>query len=380
MAPLEPWQKVLVDAEEFPLTVHGYLPCTDCHSGTQSSDKEIAHEGLVARPSDGAPNACSECHVDVASSYENSLHSTLRGYWTVLETRSVPENHAAIEQVIGNHCARCHTTCGDCHVSQPASVGGGFFDGHLFLRTPPMTRSCTACHGSRVGNEYLGLNEGYPGDVHFRQGRMSCMDCHKNHELHGDPALCTQCHINPEAAAMAPADHRYDGLQSPSCESCHADVTLGTSDNDMHSVHGADLACQVCHSITYTSCDGCHVAISEKTGNPYFQTEATYLTFQIGLNPERSYTRPYRYVTLRHVPATADGFSFYGENLLPNFNSLPTWVYTTPHNIQLRTPQAESCNSCHGNAALFLTPDKVDPVEVPANRPVIVPAVPSSIP
>jgi hypothetical protein len=61
---------------------------------------------------------------------------------------------------------------------QPArSVGGGFIQRASFEKTPPMTRTCTACHGSRVGNEYLGKNEDIPGDVHFRQGRMNCVAC-----------------------------------------------------------------------------------------------------------------------------------------------------------------------------------------------------------
>lgn len=380
MAPLEPWEKVLVNVEKFPQTVHGHIACTDCHNGVQSSDKATAHEGLVARPSEADGNVCGKCHSDVAAVFPDSLHASLQGYWTVLNTRSVPENHPAIEEMFGNHCARCHTSCGDCHVGQPASVGGGLFDGHLFVRTPPMTRSCTACHGSRVGNEFLGKNEGYPGDVHFREGRMNCVDCHSSHEMHGQPANCSECHNGPETMAPAPPNHRYAGLQSPSCESCHPNVTPGNDDIEMHTVHGADLSCQVCHSITYTSCDGCHVAISEKTGNPFFETEGTYFTFLIGLNRQPSFTRPYKYVPVRHVPATPEGFSFYGENLLPNFNALPTWAYATPHNIQLKTPQTESCNACHGNPDLFLTADKVRPEEMEANLPVIVPEVPALIP
>ena len=138
MAPLEPWEKVFVKADEFPATVHGHLPCIDCHRGVQNvDDKEAAHEGLVARPSEGDPNTCSECHVDVASVYKNALHSTQQGYWTQLDQRSTPENHPALETMFGNHCAGCHTSCGDCHVGQPKSVGGGLFDGHLFQRTPP---------------------------------------------------------------------------------------------------------------------------------------------------------------------------------------------------------------------------------------------------
>jgi hypothetical protein len=379
VAPLEPWEKVLINPDSFLPTVHGSIACTDCHGGVQSSDKETAHTDLIARPSDGNPNACGECHIDVAAVFPNSLHASLQGYWTVLDARSVPENHAALEEAFGNHCASCHTSCGDCHVAQPASVGGGLFDGHVFASKPPMTRSCTACHGSRVGNEFLGKNEGFPGDVHFREGRMNCVDCHDSHELHGQPANCSECHTTPEEMTMAPADHRYAGLQSPTCESCHPNTMLGNDNIEMHTVHGADLSCQVCHSITYTSCDGCHVAISEKTGNPFFATDATYKTFVIGLNPNRSYTRPYKYVPLRHVPVAPTSFSFYGEDLLPNFNALSTWAYATPHNIQLNTPQTESCNACHGNLDLFLTIDKVKPEEVEANLNVIVDQVPSPV-
>lgn len=380
MAPLEPWEKVLVNAEKFSMTVHGHIACTDCHDGLQSSDKETAHTDLVVRPSEGSPNACSNCHPDVTEAFKDSLHANLTGYWTVLETRSVPENHPQLEEMFGNHCSNCHSSCGDCHIAQPDSVGGGLFEGHVFVRTPPMTRSCTACHGSRVGNEYLGKNEGYPGDVHFREGRMNCVDCHNNHELHGQPADCQACHTSPAEMELAPADHRYAGLQSPSCESCHPSAVLAQDNIEMHTVHGADLSCQVCHSITYTSCDGCHVALSEKTGAAYFETDATYATFLIGLNAQRSYTRPYQYVPVRHVPSAADSFAFYGDNLLPNFNTLPTWAYATPHNIQLKTPQTESCNACHGNPEIFLTLDKIRPEELEANLSVIVPAVPEAIP
>jgi thiosulfate/3-mercaptopyruvate sulfurtransferase len=121
------------------------------------------------------------------------------------------------------------------------------------------------------------------------------------------------------------------------------------------------------------------VEVSETTGNPFFATDGSYLTFMIGLNPLESYDRPYEYVTLRHVPIAKDSYAFYGDNLLPNFDALPTWVYTTPHNIQRNTPQTESCDACHGNADLFLTADKVYPEELNANLPVIVNTIPAPI-
>jgi len=380
VAPLEPWEKVLVDARKYPATVHGQLTCIDCHAGMQSPDKDTAHADLIANPSEGPQATCNECHPDVAAVYSNSLHATQQGYWTVLDTRSASDNHPALEEMFGNHCASCHTTCGECHVSRPNSVGGGLLSGHVFEKTPPMTNVCTACHGSRVGNEYLGKHEGIPGDVHFREGRMNCMDCHTGHEMHGQPADCATCHIGPETATLAPSNHRYNGVQYPTCEACHAPATTGQDGIEQHQVHGGDLSCQVCHSLAYSNCSGCHVAVSESTGNPFFKTDSDYMTFVIGRNPLRSYQRPYAFVPVRHVPISRDSYAFYGDSLLPNFDALPTWVYATPHNIQRETPQTETCNACHGNPDLFLTADKIAPDEIEANRSVIIDNIPEVIP
>ncbi len=370
MAPLEPWEKVIV-SEEFLDSEHAKLDCTQCHAGVQSPEKSAAHEGLVPNPSNGADTICAQCHQDQTETFANSLHATQEGYWTVLDTRSAPENHADLDTMFGNHCASCHTSCGDCHVSQPNSVGGGLFNGHLFEKTPPMTRSCTACHGSRVGNEFLGKHEDLQADVHFRQARMSCVKCHDAASLHGEPEKGS----SPETI-----DHRYSGAQSPTCVTCHPNVVDEfQTENQMHAVHGQNLSCQTCHSITYTSCDGCHVAISETSGNPFFETEGTYFTFLLGRNPLQSEERPYSIVPLRHVPIAPDSFAYYGDDLLPNFDALPTWAYATPHNIQLNTPQNESCDSCHKNPDLFLTADKVAESELAANQNVIMPNLPPDL-
>lgn len=379
MAPLEPWEKVLVDEEAFPGTTHALNGCTDCHGGVQSPDKQSAHEGLVSAPSSDPEATCGKCHPDVVVHNQDSLHTNLAGYWTVLEERSVPSNHPQISEAFDNHCASCHATCGDCHVSQPATVGGGFISGHTFNRTPSMTRNCTACHGSRVGNEFLGKHEGLNADVHFREGRMTCNDCHTNSEMHGASAECDTCHPGPEGSQLPPPDYRYSGVQSPRCETCHAVVTTGEDEILLHQLHGSKLSCQVCHSVSYTNCDGCHVAVSETTGNPFFETEGSYQTFLIGRNTLNSFDRPYEYVPVRHAPVSATSFEYYGQDLLPNFDNLETWKYATPHNIQRQTPQTESCTNCHENPDIFLTADKVKPEELQANLGVIVEEVPASI-
>lgn len=366
MAPLEPWEKVLVDLEAFEQTAHGKATCVDCHAGDETaSDKATAHQGLVTRPSADPGTYCAACHQQVTDTIDQSLHVTQAGYWTAIDARSVPENHPALEEMFGNHCASCHTTCGDCHVSQPNSVGGGLLEGHVFVKTPSLTRNCTACHGSRVGNEYMGKNEGYNADVHFRQGRMKCTDCHTADEMHGNYAAL---------GFSETPNHRYAGIETPQCTQCHDLTTMSEEYALQHAVHYQKLECQVCHSVAYKSCDGCHVSLSEETGKPKFATEGSYMTFFIGRNPLQSEARPYEYVVLRHVPASPTSYEFYGENLLPNFDAAPTWTYATPHNIQRQTPQNQACENCHGNAEIFLTGDKVAAGELTANQAVILDA------
>ncbi len=361
MTPMEPWERVWIDAETYSEDVHSYINCTECHGGEAVDDPEIAHDGLVTEVVN-SPEVCGRCHLDSGIPAFNSLHNTLRGYDTVLYERSAPEHYAAIEEMEANHCTSCHATCGDCHVSQPSSVGGGLLEGHSFVPSPSMSRNCTACHGSRVKNEYYGANEDIPSDVHFR-ARMSCVECHPADEMHGMDG--------------ASVDHRYDGAQQPTCESCHDDIVMGEeSEIREHEEHGADaMSCQVCHSTAYINCVNCHVEQTED-GTPFFTVEDNFMAFYIGMNPEVSEERPYRYVPVRHVPIAPDSFSFYGENLLPNFDSRPTWVYATPHNIQRVAPQAERCRNCHGNEDLFLLRQNVAREERAANASVIVDELP----
>lgn len=375
----EPWEKVWVDAVQFPGSIHGLNGCVGCHGGVQSPDKETAHAGLVVNPSKDAQALCGKCHPDIVSYNTSSLHANQTGFYTVMNARSAPRSHAGLKAAIDGNCTSCHTTCGECHVSQPAMAGGGFVNGHLFSRTPSMTANCAVCHSSRVGNEYLGKNDGQPADVHFEQGGMDCMQCHNAHEIHGQPDDCSSCHPGPQNSAVQPPDHRYGGIQSPRCESCHANISAGQDEILMHQMHGSNLSCQVCHSVAYTNCDGCHVTGKDPAGKPIYELESVYSMFLIGRNPMQSYERPYRYVPVRHVPVTRDIFDLFGANLLPNFDQVETWKYTTPHNIQRRTPQTESCNACHGNPAVFLTADKIAPDELEANRKVIVDSPPPPI-
>lgn len=364
---MEVWEKVILNQESFFETMHERYGCITCHGGVSGTDdKEAAHEGLVRDPP--SAKACAVCHPEQAATEGQSLHANLQGYWTVLEARSAPDKMAQIRLVMENHCEKCHSSCGQCHVSRPTNVGGGLLTGHNYKKLPPMNLTCTACHGSRIQDEYKGKNEGVRADVHWIKAGMPCFDCHTADEMHG---------------ALGEFNHRYDGPVTPSCSAtglgkeCHADMPLAPEIEQHDETHLEALSCQACHSTTYKNCFNCHVG--QKDGEVYFKTDPVQMTFKIGLNPRRSAERPWKYVPLRHVPVARDSFAYYGQDLLPNFDALPTWKYATPHNIQRITPQTESCNACHGNAEFFLTADDVLPDEMEANKDVIVSQVPEAV-
>ncbi len=372
------WEKVLVNGEELDKTVHGHIGCADCHGGVQSPEKETAHQGMIRNPSKDPETTCGECHKDIVAGNSTNLHTNLSGFWTRIQDRSTIKNHPVLSAAVEAQCSNCHATCGDCHISKPALTGGGLINGHVFNRTPSMELNCTACHASVEGDEFMGNHPGLQADVHYSQGQMTCVNCHTGVQMHGQPADCNSCHPGPQDSRLMPVEHIYEGVQTPRCESCHSKVTSGQDDVLMHKMHGAELSCQVCHSIAYTNCEGCHTG-TNPAGDPTSTLDAVYQTFLIGRNPIQSYERPYRYVTVRHVPVSPDTFDAYGSDLLSRFNTQETWTYATPHNIQRNTPQTKSCNTCHGDPNLFLTADKVAPEELEANKDVIIDTLPPLI-
>ena len=358
------WESVYLGNPEFLETMHGRYGCIACHGGTGDTLlKEVAHTDLIREPS--TAGLCAECHADEVATAGNNLHASLAGYRTVLFTRGDAANTGPLETMIGNHCGSCHTaTCGQCHVSRPAGVGGGLVAGHLFGVSGAINVTCAGCHGSRVEEEYKGKTASGEGDLHWSQANMQCTDCHKAADFHGTEDE----HV-----------HRYDGRLDPSCvaSGCHPDVADDDAIAQHTDLHLRRLSCQVCHATAYKNCFGCHVRMED--GTPEFTLDSVQVAFKIGRNPIQGRYRPWKYVPVRHVPVAQDSFSFYGEDLLPDFGALPTWKHATPHTIQRITPQNQSCDACHGNAEVFLTADDVAPEELGANRRVIVEEIPKSV-
>ncbi|MBN2413993.1 hypothetical protein JXQ31_20125 [candidate division KSB1 bacterium] len=340
--------------ESFLQSTHGTLSCTQCHQGNPATDDmNTAHKDLIAVPSETTDNKCTGCHNDISTTHQSGLHANLAGYYKRIENRLGMDisSDAQVVENFNKECGKCHATCGQCHVSRPVAVNGGFLDGHNFTREPSMRDNCTACHGSRVGAEYFGENTGIKSDVHWIPNVKRCVFCHDANSMHGSSANAT---------------YRYEDTDMIRCEDCHINEK---DENPYHKTHWEDLSCHVCHSQPYKNCNGCHTGGSGITGS-------SYITFKIAKNPIPSTNRKYKIVTVRHIPVVRDTYAAWGINDLPNYNAETTWKYATPHNIQKWTAQTDTtgggpCSSkCH-NSDFYLTLEDLDPDEVEANHSIV---------
>jgi thiosulfate/3-mercaptopyruvate sulfurtransferase len=333
--------------------VHASPGCAGCHGGdATAATKHTAHAGLTPRPSRQPERVCAGCHEAQVKTALTSLHFTTAGLESVLRRRA-GHRWPEVEPVFEQSCRSCHASCGDCHVSKAATSRGGLMDGHRFLARAPMEQACTTCHGGRVGPEYLGGNDGFPADVHWRKAKMACADCHPTAQLHGD--------------GTRHAD-RFAVTHRPQCVSCHAGAGDPSSPVREHALHVDRVACVVCHAVGYRGCDNCHVGEGAKSA----------MQFRIGRTTRAD--APYGWTLLRHVPTVRTMLDPKVKDAQPGYDLVPTWKDTSPHNIQRTTARAAACNNCHGNPRLFLKPGDLDPRESAANSKVVVPTVPARRP
>jgi thiosulfate/3-mercaptopyruvate sulfurtransferase len=331
---------------------HGALGCPNCHEGDPSAyEKPQAHIGLLKDPSGDAARACGLCHAQITERYKTAIHATLNGFETVLKKRA-GMRWAELEPIYQKSCVGCHATCGNCHIARHPSGGGGLLSGHQFFERPPAEKTCGACHGGRVAPEYYGRHEGQPPDVHFAKAGMDCFDCHDAQGFHG---------TNP------PDQDRFSSLSKVSCLNCHGEEFQGPSKIAAHDVHGKDIQCQVCHSVLYKGCYECHIGKGAKSK----------LQFKIGKSLRGD--QPYRVTLLRHVPIARDTFSSSLRDALPDYDLLPNWKGTSPHNIQRVTYRNQTCDGCHGNSRIFLRATDLLPEDPTADAQVIFPHVPSRV-
>lgn len=322
------------------------------------SGKEQAHAGLNVYPSADNEGICATCHGQITETFAASIHYTIQGMSNALEDFSHPGvlvEGGGLQTAFDNNCYKCHATCGSCHVSRPKAFSGGLHTEHAFTREPPMEETCYGCHGARNAGEYMG-KIGYAKDVHYENG-MHCIDCHPVNNFHGSGKV---------------EQNMYE-VDLPSCLDCHEDVYTET-DIQMHKIHASDtMSCQVCHASANNNCFDCHVTL--KDDGSVAGTSDSRIMFKIGLNPIKSEERPYKYVTLRHIPTTADTFKPLGGEI-PNFDLRSNWKYSPTHNIQRSTIQNESCDSCHGNPYIFLQESDLRDNDSKASQQLVVPNIP----
>jgi thiosulfate/3-mercaptopyruvate sulfurtransferase len=332
-----------------------------CHGGNGNEERfEFAHVGVNTSPSADVNGICAQCHQEATETYGKSLHYTVRGFANSLiefsgDPNALDNPHEGLGEVFNLNCMNCHATCGECHVSRPSGYAGGLIDKHKFFNSPPMDQTCFGCHGARNAGEFMGT-VGFSQDVHYEAG-MTCVDCHDVNNFHG---------TGEEYASM------WDKPVLPSCLDCHEEVASGSAKTPMHNIHGDTLSCQVCHAQANQNCFECHADISDDRTSLASHSEMRVL-FRIGLNPEPTEERPYKYVALRHIPTTADSFVEAGDGLLPNYDNITNWKYSPTHNIQKSTFQNESCDSCHGNPRIFLNENDLRETDSEANKRLIAP-------
>ncbi len=329
---IEPFDRVYMGGtgySEFKLSYHGKMNCVDCHNGIdKTGDKKTAHSGdFISHPSTHADEKCANCHPDIVARTKNSIHEQGWGQKSMVYTRYGVSNFDQLPEELKagykTNCAKCHGTCGDCHVNRPKAGGGGLYKGHKFSKTPDMTDNCIACHISRGGHAYLGVGAGTIPDVHFTKAGYKCTTCHKGNEVHGDGNIY---------------DQRYKMPLMPECTNCHAGLQTV---NTYHQMHYNTFSCNTCHSQDYNNCGSCHVG-GDGARIP------SYLGYKIGMNPIPE-TKNYKLALLRRSLTAPDTWSQYGVLNLAQFDAKPTFKYTTPHNIKRWTvrTQVDAGKACY---------------------------------
>lgn len=174
----------------------------------------------------------------------------------------------------------------------------------------------------------MGVASGTVPDVHLTKKSFKCTTCHDGDELHGNGVKVEQ---------------RYAYTELPKCQNCHSG--LETS-NSYHSRHYSSFNCQVCHSQVYNNCGSCHV-------HGAGARIPSYMDFKIAVNPIPDIKPGFDFSLVRRTLAAPDNWVEYGVAQYSNFNVLPTFNFTTPHNILKRTarttvPSGSACySSCH---------------------------------
>ncbi|MCF7902607.1 MAG: hypothetical protein K9M19_04195, partial [Candidatus Marinimicrobia bacterium] len=270
------------------------------------------------------------CHSDIVREHATSIHRQVWGEKWDLAVRFGGEGYryenipAGVQESFDRLMLNESATCGECHVSRPDDMNGGFAGGenggnHKFIKSPNVDYTCTACHSNTVGAEWRGDVSGTNPDVHAGFG-FTCTTCHTE-DLHGNGM------IDREITSI------YDVEGMASCYTpCHSN---DADDNLFHQTHWA----QAGNSMNSVSCFVCHGQNLKHFQAGYPENyDLLYKDFQVGLNPDYQVDgKPHtdeKWQVVRHFPISRNLSSEEGSVSLQNFDALPTYKRASPHNIQ----------------------------------------------
>jgi hypothetical protein len=252
------------------VTPHGKLGCLACHGGDgTASDKEVAHQGLVADMSAEDPEKCLICHQDLPNEIPNDRLRVPHG---------IIIDRIEDGEPCGVHCSDCHggvghgfdpvsgekicsmTVCVDCHQDQKLDIQMADCDAcHLGPHNVPTSLTCNDCHTSTA--EWKEVDAGiHPVPLQGQHGQTACFQCHQYPDFEGLDNTCTACH-----------EPGHTGWEEQDCAACHdpgASWDLGAATWDGHLEHWdqykgqhLEVTCNGCHFETYDldpGCAGCH--------------------------------------------------------------------------------------------------------------------------
>lgn len=237
-----------VDDEEYGLTAHGNLTCTECHEGVA----EIPHPRRVLDVN------CGKCHSLQVSidrdpksthySYYESIHAKarLRGERAAATCTSCHGTHniyAVSDKKSRTQRGNIPTTCGSCHKKVLATYLGSIH-GKAWKSGVNDSAVCTDCHGEHDIKSPRDL-ESHVSSAHVAD---TCSRCHSNDKImkkYGVPV--TQAETYKES--FHGVANKLGYKVAANCRSCHGYHDILPSSDMASSINPKNLprTCGQCH-------------------------------------------------------------------------------------------------------------------------------------
>lgn len=225
--------------------------CQQCHTNV-AMQRETA-TGLHGKLVD--TGRCQSCHTDHKGRTAEITLLALDSFDHLRLTNFSLAHHETDYDGTALTCQKCHTEglsqasaieCVSCHeTADPTFLGE---------HTQLFGSDCLGCHDGRDTMADFDHAQVFP--LEGAHTPLACQDCHANQTFMEPARACAACHAEPAVHA---------GLFGQDCARCHTAVAWTPAQLTQHTFplnHGADsdLACETCHTQTYTeyTCYNCH--------------------------------------------------------------------------------------------------------------------------